>query len=71
MPIVSYIVSASPTDPAGGRNATITYFDNAANVYTEVAYAPAGFDLEAKAAARMSELSEQLAASEAANVLGL
>ena len=71
MPIVSHVTELGAVQADGGRNVTIRYSDQDAAQYTETFWAPAGFDVEAKATARTAELSEHLADVEYRALVGL
>lgn len=70
MPIVSNTVS-STTQADGSLSVVVRLYDQDAREYTQVFFAPAGFDVTAKVATMTAELNEQLASSEFQALVGL
>ena len=70
MPIVSNTVS-STTQADGSLSVVVRLYDQDAREYTQVFFAPAGFNVTAKVATMTAELNEQLASSEFQALVGL
>ena len=70
MPIVSSTVQ-STTQAEGSLSVVVRLYDQDAKEYTQVFYAPAGFNVTAKVNTMTAELNEQLAQDEFNALVGL
>lgn len=70
MPIVSNTVQTS-VQADGSLSVVVRLYDQDAREYTQVFFAPAGFDVTAKVNTMTAELNEQLAVDEYRALVGL
>lgn len=70
MPIVSNTVQSTP-QADGSLSVLVRLYDQDAREYTQVFFAPAGFDVTAKVNTMTAELNEQLATDEYRALVGL
>lgn len=70
MPIVSHTLQ-STTQADNSTSNVVRMYDQDAREYTQVFFAPAGFDVTAKINTMIAELNQQLAEDEFRSLVGL